>query len=68
MIGDIIFFDWYDDNGNLSGSADHVGIVTRIDIDNSTIYTVEGNTNNSCAERMYSFDDRQVMGYGRPEF
>ena len=68
MIGDIIFFDWYDDNGNLSGSADHVGIVTRIDIDNSTIYTVEGNTDNKCAERMYTFDDRQVMGYGSPKY
>ena len=68
MSGDIIFFDWYDDNGNLSGSADHVGIVTRIDIDNNTIYTIEGNTNNKCAERMYSFDDRQIMGYGSPKY
>lgn len=31
-------------------------------------YTVEGNTNNSCAERMYSFEDRQVMGYGSPKY
>ena len=33
MVGDIIFFDWYDDNGNQDGTSDHVGIVTRTDID-----------------------------------
>ena len=68
IIGDIIFFDWYDENGNQDGTSDHVGIVTRTDISNRTIYTVEGNTNNKCAERMYSFDDAQVMGYGSPKY
>lgn len=32
------------------------------------IYTIEGNTSNKCAERMYSFDDVQVMGYGSPKY
>ena len=68
IIGDIIFFDWYDENGNQDGSSDHVGIVTRTDITNRTIYTIEGNTNNQCAERMYSLDDAQVMGYGTPKY
>lgn len=68
IIGDIIFFDWYDDNGNQDGTSDHVGIVTRTDITNRTIYTIEGNTSNKCAERMYSFDDVQVMGYGSPKY
>ena len=68
IVGDIIFFDWYDDNGNQNGTSDHVGIVTRTDIDNRTIYTIEGNTSNKCAERMYSFDDVQVMGYGSPKY
>ena len=68
IVGDIIFFDWYDDNGNQDGTSDHVGIVTRTDIDNRTIYTIEGNTSNKCAERMYSFDDVQVMGYGSPKY
>lgn len=68
IIGDIIFFDWYDDNGNQDGLSDHVGIVTRTDINNRTIYTIEGNTSNKCAERMYSFDDVQVMGYGSPKY
>ena len=68
IVGDIIFFDWYDENGNQDGTSDHVGIVTRTDITNRTIYTIEGNTSNQCAERMYSFDDVQVMGYGSPKY
>ena len=50
------------------GQVDHVGIVTRTDITNRNIYTIEGNTSNKCAERMYSFDDVQVMGYGSPKY
>ena len=68
IIGDIIFFDWKDENGNQDGVSDHVGIVTRTDIINRNIYTIEGNTSNKCAERMYSFDDVQVMGYGSPKY
>ncbi len=68
IIGDIIFFDWYEENGSQDGNSDHVGIVTRTDISNRTIYTIEGNTSNKCAERMYSFDDKQVMGYGSPKY
>lgn len=68
IIGDIIFFDWYDENGNQDGISDHVGIVTRTDITNKTIYTIEGNTSDKCAERMYFFDDAQVMGYGIPKY
>ena len=68
IIGDIIFFDWYDESGNQDGTCDHVGIVTRTDVDNRNIYTIEGNTSNKCAERMYSFDDVQVMGYGSPKY
>lgn len=68
IVGDIIFFDWNDDSGNQDGSSDHVGIVTRTDISNRNIYTIEGNTSNKCAERMYSFDNTQIMGYGSPSY
>src|SRR5574344_1889150 len=68
IVGDSIFFDWKDENGNHAGTSDHVGIVTRTDITNRNIYTIEGNTSNKCAERMYSFDDVQVMGYGSPKY
>lgn len=66
--GDIIFFDWYDNNGNQDGISDHVGIVTKIDINNEIIYTIEGNTDDKCAERSYSFHDKQIMGYGTTKF
>lgn len=68
VVGDIIFFDWYDEDGKQDGTSDHVGIVTRTDINNRNIYTIEGNTSNKCAGRMYSFDDMQVMGYGSPKY
>ena len=68
IVGDIIFFDWYDENGKQDGVSDHVGIVTRTDITNRNIYTIEGNTSDKCAERMYSFDNEQVMGYGSPKY
>lgn len=55
-------------SGNQDGISDHVGIVTRTDIQNRTIYTIEGNTSDKCAERMYSFDDTQVIGYGTPKY
>ena len=68
IVGDIIFFDWYDENGEQDGNCDHVGIVTRTDITNRNIYTIEGNTSNKCAERMYSFDNEQIIGYGSPKY
>ena len=68
IAGDIIFFDWYEENGSQDGRWDHGGIVTRTDLTNRTIYTIEGNTNNKCAERMYSLDDAQVIGYGSPKY
>ncbi len=68
MIGDLIFFDWKDDNGNRDNISDHVGIVFRTDLNNKIIYTIEGNTSNKCAERTYLFDDVQIMGYASPKF
>ena len=68
IVGDIIFFDWRDNSGEQDGVSDHIGIVTRTDIQTRTIYTIEGNTSDKCAERIYSFDDVQVMGYGTPKY
>ena len=66
ITGDIIFFDWAKDG--IDGSSDHVGIVTRTDITNKTVYTIEGNSSNKCQPRMYSLDDVQIMGYGTPKY
>lgn len=62
--GDIVFFDW--DNKGGSGpqdeSADHVGIVERI-VD-GVIYTIEGNSEDQCAERTYTIGYYELLGFG----
>ena len=61
MPGDLIFFDW---NGNGHGS--HVGIVEKVE--GATVYTIEGNTTDSCARRNYPKSSSQIMGYGVPAY
>lgn len=63
--GDIIFFDWDDENGQ-DGSADHVGIVEKVE--NGMIYTVEGNSGDSCREKQYSVGYYEILGYGTPVY
>lgn len=58
--GMIIFFDWAY-NGQ-DGTADHTGIVERVE--NGIVYTVEGNTSDSCAERHYAVGHSEILGYG----
>lgn len=61
--GMIIFFDWEDEEGGgLDGGADHVGIVERVD--NGRVYTIEGNTADSCRERSYPLECFEILGYG----
>ena len=43
--GDAIFFNW---SGSSTGGADHVGIV--VGVDESRVYTVEGNSGNRCLQ------------------
>ena len=53
--GMIVFFDWDNPNGSSGpqdGEADHTGIVERVE--NGIVYTGEGNTGDSCAERHYA--------------
>jgi hypothetical protein len=59
--GDIIFFDWEGD-----GISDHVGIVEKTD--NTTVYTIEGNTSDSVARRNYAAVGVKIMGYGLPDY
>ena len=61
--GMIIFFDWEDEEGGgLDGGADHVGIVERVE--NGRVYTIEGNTADSCRERSYPLECLEILGYG----
>ena len=63
--GMIIFFDWEDEEGGgLDGGADHVGIVERVE--NGRVYTIEGNTTDSCREQSYPIDYFGILGYGLP--
>ena len=60
--GDIIFFDWAADG--LDGKPDHVGIVEKVE--NGTVYTVEGNSDDACRERRYPLANSEILGYGMP--
>ena len=62
--GMIIFFDW--DNkghsGPQDGQADHVGIVQKVE--NGIVYTVEGNSGDSCRVNQYPVGHYEILGYG----
>ncbi len=59
--GMIIFFDWESD-----GETDHVGIVQKVE--NGIVYTVEGNSGDSCRVNQYSVGHYQIYGYGVPQY
>ena len=59
--GMIIFFDWDRD-----GVPDHTGIVEKSE--NSYVYTIEGNTSDSCHRRQYTVGNSQIFGYGIPAY
>lgn len=55
--GYIIFFDW--DN---CGEPQHVGIVEKVD--DNTVYTIEGNSGDTCKQMRYLLTDTSILGYG----
>lgn len=59
--GMIIFFDWEGD-----GECDHVGIVQKCE--NGTVYTVEGNSGDSCRANTYTVGSSVIYGYGMPAY
>ena len=63
--GDIIFFDWDDENGQ-DGSSDHVGIVQKVE--NGRVYTVEGNSGDECRQNSYPIGYFEIYGYGTPAY
>ena len=60
--GDLIFFhhDRVSDDPNF---PNHIGIVTEYDAEKELVYTVEGNTSNGVATRVYAHSDACVVGY-----
>lgn len=63
--GDIIFFDWDDENGQ-DGESDHVGIVEKVE--NGTVYTIEGNSDDSCRENHYAVGYYEILECGVPQY
>ena len=59
--GQIIFFDWEGD-----GETDHVGIVEKYE--NGTVYTIEGNSGDSCRQKSYPVGSSLIYGYGIPAY
>lgn len=61
--GMLIFFDWVDEErGSQDGIADHVGIVAKVE--NGRVYTIEGNSGDSCREQSYPLENQWILGYG----
>lgn len=59
--GMIVFFDWDRD-----GVPDHTGIVEKIE--NGYVYTIEGNTSDSCRRQQYTVGNPNIFGYGTPSY
>ena len=57
--GDQVFFGKGDD-------AEHTGIVEYVE--DGKLHTIEGNTSNKVARRVYDLDDPYIRSYGRPKY
>lgn len=58
-VGDQVFF-------YASGDINHTGIVVRVY--GGSVVTIEGNSSDQVAERVYSTTDAKIAGYGRPNW
>ena len=59
--GTIIFFDWESD-----GITDHTGIVEKCE--NGNVYTIEGNSSDTCRTKTYPVGSSVIYGYGIPAY
>ena len=57
--GDQIFF-------GPVGDETHTGMVVGVTA--TTVFTIEGNSGNRCAERSYARSESNIAGYGRPDY
>lgn len=65
--GMIIFFDWDKAaTGGPDGRSDHVGIVEKVE--NGRVFTIEGNSSDSCRQRSYILGYYEILGYGIPAY
>jgi len=61
--GDIVIFDWGD-----GGITDHIGFVEFHTPGSTTVYTIEGNTENIVARRVRTQGPKCVMWFVRPAY
>ena len=67
--GMIVCYDWDDPDGDLDpqdAKPDHLGIVEKVA--DGKIYTIEGNTENSCQRREREVGEHEIMGFGSPKY
>ena len=67
--GMIIFYDWDDPDGEFGpqdGKPDHTGIVERVVDD--VIWTIEGNSGDSCRRNQHPVGEYVIMGFGVPKY
>lgn len=64
--GMIIFFDWDEEITGQDGRPNHVGIVEKVE--NGIVYTIEGNSDDTCRRRSYSVGHYEIFGYGVPDY
>ncbi|MDA0638969.1 CHAP domain-containing protein, partial [Nonomuraea sp. MCN248] len=57
--GDAVVFDW-----DQSGDIDHVGIVSSAN--SSTVYTIEGNSDDRIRTKSYARSNADIVGYSAP--
>lgn len=64
--GDYIFYNWDSNVQPNDGSADHVGIVERVNGNKITV--IEGNYSDSVKRRVLIVGDGNIRGYGIPAY
>lgn len=67
--GMIVFFDWDNPDGSpdpQDGHSDHTGIVEKVE--DGRVWTIEGNSGDSCRERSYPIGYYEILGYGVPVY
>ena len=57
---------WEGSSGPQDGESDHTGIVERVE--DGIVYTVEGNSGDSCRENHYAVGYYEILGYGIPAY
>lgn len=62
----LVFYHNKGSSGPQDGQSDHTGIVQKVE--NGIVYTVEGNSGDSCRVNQYSVGHYEILGYGVPNY